>query len=485
MKNRLPHLIAMLLACLMLLSSVSILAGCAKEDAPDTETASGQNGTAGETSTEYVPDIAKKNYNTTFNVVAIGFNEDLLILDEDKKRDGNSLDEAVYERGVLVKEQLGVECEFADAGDWISYSGKIANTVQTGDDAYQLVLTHVYQGVTDLVTSNSLMNFTDLPSVNLDAPYWNRNLMESLKVDDRYLLGYSDFCLSSTHCVVFNKDMLQNYRLEDPYALVNNKKWTVDKLFSLASAVSEDNGDGKWTVDDYYGISGWGWVPLITFITSCDMKIVDRDEDTGRYYVAYEDNTEKMLSLIDKVTTMYKANYSYMWPSVNYTALKFAEGHSLFQLYSTTGLISLATEKIRFGVLPYPKFDEKQEKYRSLNWNGLMGVPASVNKAGNPQMVGEVLELLGYYTGTVKTAYYELQLGAKVSEAQEDADMLDIIWKSLVSDIGLVCCNCSGSMDNLVYMLPMICESPKKNFSSFMRSNKSSAQKGLDKVFKQ
>ena len=344
MKNRLPHLIAMLLACLMLLSSVSILAGCAKEDAPATETASGQNGTAGETSTEYVPDIAKKNYNTTFNVVAIGFNQDLLILDEDKKRDGNSLDEAVYERGVLVKEQLGVECEFADAGDWISYSGKIANTVQTGDDAYQLVLTHVYQGVTDLVTSNSLMNFTDLPSVNLDAPYWNRNLMESLKVDDRYLLGYSDFCLSSTHCVVFNKDMLQNYRLEDPYALVNNKKWTVDKLFSLASAVSEDNGDGKWTVDDYYGISGWGWVPLITFITSCDMKIVDRDEDTGRYYVAYEDNTEKMLSLIDKVTTMYKANYSYMWPSVNYTALKFAEGHSLFQLYSTTGLISLATE---------------------------------------------------------------------------------------------------------------------------------------------
>lgn len=146
MKNRLPHLIAMLLACLMLLSSVSILAGCAKEDAPDTETSSGQNGTAGETSTEYVPDIAKKNYNTTFNVVAIGFNEDLLILDEDKKRDGNSLDEAVYERGVLVKEQLGVECKFADAGDWISYSGKIANTVQTGDDAYQLVLTHRLPG---------------------------------------------------------------------------------------------------------------------------------------------------------------------------------------------------------------------------------------------------------------------------------------------------------------------------------------------------
>ena len=100
-------------------------------------------------------------------------------------------------------------------------------------------------------------------------------------------------------------------------------------------------------------------------------------------------------------------------------------------------------------------------------------------------MVGEVLELLGYYTSSVKTAYYELQLGAKVSEAQEDADMLDIIWDSLVSDIGLVCCNCSGSMDSLVYMLPKMCENGSKNFSSYLRANKKSAQKALDKVFNQ
>ena len=89
---------------------------------------------------------------------------------------------------------------------------------------------------------------------------------------------------------------------------------------------------------------------------------------------------------------------------------------------------------------------------RSLAMNPEVMLFDEPTSALDPEMVGEVLELLGYYTGTVKTAYYELQLGAKVSEAQEDADMLDIIWKSLVSDIGLVCCNCSGSMDNLVYM---------------------------------
>ncbi len=485
MKHRPPRLIAAILTCLMLLGSAAAFAGCANGNETPTEPAATQNGTTDESSTEYVPDIAKKNYDTTFNVVSIGFNDDLLILEEEDKRDGNALDEAVYERGVLVKEQLGVECQFAEAGDWLAYSNKIASTVRTGDDTYQLVLTHVYQGVTDLITSNALMNFGDLPAFNLDAPYWSSNLMEELKIEDRYLLGYGDFCLSSTHCVVFNKDTLQNYRLEDPYALVNNKKWTVDKLFEMASTVSQENGDGKWTTDDYYGISGWGWVPLITFVTSCGMKIVDKDAETGSYYIAYEDNSEKMLSLIDKITTMYKANYSYMWPSTNYTTLDFAGGHSLFQLYATTGLINLATEQIRFGVLPYPKWDEAQENYRSLNWNGLMCVPASVAKHGNPDMVGEVLELLGYYTGNVKTAYYELQLGAKVSEAQEDADMLDIIWDSLVSDIGLVCCNSSGNMDRLVYMIPMMCENNTTNFASYMRSNKRGAQKGLDKVFGQ
>ncbi len=487
MKHCALRTICALLACLMLLGSAVSLAGCAGETDTETKSSDAQTDseTVLETSTEYVPDIAKKNYGKTFNVACVGFNQDLLFLDEEDKRDGNSLDEAVYERAELVKEHLGVECQFADAGTWTEYSSTIARTVSTGDDAYQLVLTHVYQGITDLITNNSLMDFSELPAFNIDAPYWNSNLMNELKIEDKYLLGYGDFLLSSTHCVVFNKDTLENYRLESPYDLVNNKTWTVDKLFEMASTVSREDGDGKWTVDDYYGISGWGWVPLITLVTSCGMKIVDKDE-SGYYYIAYEDQTDKLLSLIEKVSTMYKADYSYMWPATGGTSLNFANGHSLFQLYATTGLINLAAENdIRFGVLPYPKYDEAQEEYRSLNWNGLMGVPATVGTKGDPDMVGEVLELLGYYTSSVKTAYYELQLGAKVSEAQEDADMLDIIWDSLVSDIGLVCCNCSGSMDSLVYMLPKMCENGSKNFSSYLRANKKSAQKALDKVFNQ
>lgn len=487
MKQHLLRLGCALLASLLLCGSLAGLIGCENtgDNGPASATGAASDGTGGqgtaESETEYIPDIGKKDYNATLNVVCIGFDKSLLFLEEENKREGNSLDEAVYERAVLIDEQIGVEFQFADAGDWISYSGNISRTVQTGDDAYQLVLTHVYEGVTNLVTSNALMSFTDLPSVNLDAPYWNQNLMEDLKINDRYLLGYSDFLLSNTHCIVFNKDTMKEYRMEEPYELVKNKKWTVDRLFEMASNVSRDNGDGKWTVDDYYGISGWCWVPLVTLVTSCDMKIVDRNVDTGAYYIAVEDQPDRMISLIDKVKTMCTSDYSYMWPATNGKTLGFESGHTLFQFASTTSLMRFAAEDIRFGVLPYPKFDEAQEEYRSLNWNGLMGVPASVSKH-NPEMVGDALELLGYYSGAVKTAYYEVQLGAKVAEAQEDADMLDIIWNSLVSDVGLVCCNC---MDSLVYMLPNLASDRRANFASYVKKYKEAAQKSLDNVFNQ
>ena len=100
-------------------------------------------------------------------------------------------------------------------------------------------------------------------------------------------------------------------------------------------------------------------------------------------------------------------------------------------------------------------------------------------------MVGEVVELLAYYTQPVKTAYYEDLLGAKISEAPEDAEMLEVIWDSMVSDVGIITCNCCKQMDNLVYMIPQMCEANKNTRASYMRSNVRRAQEKLDEVFKQ
>lgn len=475
--NTLIRMMSLLLCLFTLLGTVA----CG--NAPDeTVTTAGGNVSETEGETEYKPDIAVKDYDCDFNIVIGGtFSRDTIAIEDMEDIKAGDLETAVYERGIKIKDHLGVNLVHQDAGDWIAYAANVSKTVQAGDDSYQLVLTHVYQGLTDLVTSNALYDMGELDAINLDAPYRASDLMEEVKVEDKYLLGYNDFCLSAVKVVVFNKDLMKEYNLTEPYGDVRNKTWTLDKLISMASMVSADDGDGKWTENDTYGISGWGWVPLISLVTSSDMKIVDRN-DVGDFVIAYENNSEKMINLIDKVMDMYNADYSYFWKSTGGTSLDFAHGKCLFQLYDSTGLVTFREEDIRFGVLPYPLWDEQQAEYKSLNWNGMMGVPGAIK---NTDMVGEVLELMGYYTADVKVAYYEKLLGTKLAEAPDDAEMLDIIWASQVSDVGLIACNSSGAMDALVYMVPKMCEAGRNNFASYMRSNGKGAQRGLDRVFKQ
>lgn len=112
----------------------------------------------------------------------------------------------------------------------------------------------------------------------------------------------------------------------------------------------------------------------------------------------------------------------------------------------------------------------------------MLGVPASIK---NPEMVGEALELLNYYSEPVKEAFYENLLGSKVAQSPDDVEMLNIIWDTQVSDVGIITCNSSKAMDNLVYMLPKMCEEGNTNFASYMKSNKKPAQRSLDQVFEE
>lgn len=476
--HRTLQVISFLLACLMLAGS---LFACTDSDS--TENASSSDTDLEETESGepegYVPTIEKKNYDADFNITNVYFNKEWLVIEQENVQSGNVLNETVFERCARIEDHLGVRCVLADAGSWTEYTNNIKRTIQTGEDAYQLVTTHVHQGVMTLATGeNLLLDFADIPVINLDASYWNKSVMDQLKIQDRYMLGYSDFLLSNTHCVTFNKDLLNTYSvLESPYDLVRNKTWTLDKLFEMASVAAKDNGDGVWDEKDQYGLTGWGWIFLISFLTSSDMTIMDIDPETGEYDISYEREGVKLQDMIDKIYAMYTAEYSYMWPSTFTTTVDISTGRALFQLYNTTSLPSLATTDVRFGVLPYPLYDTAQEEYKSLNWNGLMCVPASVS---DKQMVGEVLELLAYYTEPVKTAYYETQLGTAVINAPEDAEMLDIIWNSQTNDIGLAC---GDYINELVYMVPLLCERGTPSYASFYKSHRKSAQKSLKKIF--
>ena len=60
----------------------------------------------------------------------------------------------------------------------------------------------------------------------------------------------------------------------------------------------------------------------------------------GVYHVDYNDNPERMLTMLEKVSDMRHAEYAYFW--VPFTdrmdkVVPFEEGHALMKLTSTTG----------------------------------------------------------------------------------------------------------------------------------------------------
>ena len=472
MKVTLIRFFALLLAGILLISCVA----CADDTGNVSETThAATHEEIEETETSFKPDIDTKNYGSEFIITGVDSIRNHAIASEEER--GDPLMDTIYERNLKIEEQLGVEIVDVDAGDWKSYASNVIRTVQSGDDEYQMVSTHVYQGVVSFLTSDVAYDFAELESVNLDAPYWATEFMSEMMIQDQYLVGYNDLCLTSVHCITFNKEMMDTYRMQYPYDEVINKTWTLDRFFGMASTVTTGNSESNGA----YGIAGNGWIELISFVTSSDIKVVDKDSN-GYFRIAYENNSEKTYDLLERIHGMFHSEYAYLSsPRLSREGLDFRDGTSMFYLLASSDLPKYRDTSFEFGVLPYPLYDESQEKYRAMNWNGVIIIPSSIK---NTEMVSDVMELFAYYSAPVKTAYYEDLLGSKIAQAPQDAEMVDIIWESVVSDVGMITANLAG-MDPLLYMVPNLCVDGIDRYASFLQANTKTANRSLDRLFNQ
>ena len=111
---------------------------------------------------------------------------------------------------------------------------------------------------------------------------------------------------------------------------------------------------------------------------------------------------------------------------------------------ATLRLIEVEAEDFRsmdaeYGIIPIPKFDEKQTNYYSHAHDQFI-VYGIINKSGsNYDNLGAVLECMAIESErTVKNAYFEIALKGKYSKDQQSWDMLDMIVKNIKIDAGLL-----------------------------------------------
>ncbi len=477
MKLSLKKPLALILAALMLLPATA----CATETDPqDTESVTTA---ADETSDELFPNVDKQDYGgETFQMIGWTAPGYWYFAEEYQNGTKNAtiLNNTIYEMNTLVEDHLGVELayETVTVVNGHEIYDKVFPTIMGGLDSYQLCTLHAYYDYNNFISSNSALNLYELEDVNFDKPYWNREVIEMLTLNDHAYIGLGDLCSYSLYMVYCNKDKLADANLKVPYDDVRNGTWTLDKFTSMTTGLYVDNGNGIRDELDIYGFAGQWDGEGNAFLQAADIYVAQKNADGDFELALYSD---RFVEMYNKLYAWSQDESVLCWNFHNPPyKVDFKKDQSYFTV-SGLGTQYLDAE-FQVGILPLPKYEVSQENYRHVNWGNNIIVPSSVS---HKEMVGQVLEMMCYYSSKlVLPKYYDEVLQLRVSEQPDDRDMVELIYDTIVYDPGIAYSDGNSGLWNLVYITCFGIREGHESIASYYKTNSKTAQKALKKLTK-
>lgn len=367
---------------------------------------------------------------------------------------GDLINDAVYKRNVAIEEKYGIKIVSIEDTNPANTAGLAA---QARSDEYDLAMCKMSH-VGTLTPQGMLYDISDLPYVNYDNPWWDHNFAEDTTYKGKLFGMVSDISmmtLSGVRAILFNRDLAKDYDLEDPYELVANNQWTLDKMGEMIMAVSDDlDGDQAYTDMDRYGMLTEG-SNVNHLITAAGIKFTEIDAD-GHITTAF--NTEKTVTVIEKLRAVlmddtHCIDYEDLakYPGMSVTGSKYSYGRILFAgdhfLFTQGGAmlfeeLNTANMESEYGIVPNPKLDANQENYYHMPDTGtsVVTIPSG-NDPADLERLGILLEDLAYHSSkTIYPTYYETIVKVRRAQVQEMGEMMDIIKGSVSYDF----CNIFG-----------------------------------------
>ena len=499
-----------ILCCLTALLLMLTLAACAGEGAAGTSSAPGET-----TSAASQPDaektigdyVEKRDYGgrtlTILTAAANGEGEVETEYTKNEEYADNYTDEkmaarvndAIAERNNLVEDYLNVKIvEKFVYNDVKRPGGTMQQAVRTeilagGSQEYQVINPCLYDcGV--LAVEGALYNLYDVSTLNgLEAEWWDHSFNADVSFGDKLYFVNGDMSFkakNATACIVYSKDVLNEYGLEDPYPLVHEGTWTVDRAIEMTKAISQDlNDDGKITYEDKVGWAGQDGDTWNLFYGS-GSRIAEFDADGRLQLTMYN---ERSARIADKIIELVQDDLHYItaddyfgvvkWPSL-LTMENFAAGNELFLSTSIADLINLQKMKGNYGLLPVPMLDETQTEYYSLvgAWSATALCIPNTLSAEDAEFAGAVLECMGYYSmDTVRKEYFDNVLDYQYVQDDASMEMLDLILSTRGCDIGqiLLVGNLNATVRGLTTM-------PAGSFRSAYEAVEATAKADIDRL---
>lgn len=399
-----------------------------------------------------------------------------------EEESSDPMQSALYNRQRAIEDAIGVKISYYLYPSYSALNQAIDQDVNVGETAIDMALLHCITGVAQFTSGGFLYPLDELEYVDVKAPWWNEEQMEGLRLGSSYYFGVNDFMIPCPYVIYFNKEMVEDTEgMEDPYQLVLDQKWTFDVFEEMARAATVDvNTDGNYTVDfDSFGVAVHDDSDYSSFLTAFDQPITAKNED-GILTVAL--NTEKTVDIFERFADMSAAKVFYPDASIEKEQITLDSGRLLFYFAPISEAEKLRDCEIDFGILPYPKYDEAQADYKSLDWGGLMCVPSVIS---NPELTGAVIELLAFESKKeVIPTYYDSVLDGQLAQDPESVKMLDILFDTICYEPAMNYWGLTGSMFKLLFSPAHEAINKKNaNFASFYAEYGDSAQKQIDDYY--
>ena len=358
---------------------------------------------------------------------------------------GDIVDDAVYARNTAIEERLNVKLNyFANTGTDIwnernKYVDTVRSSVMTNDGSIDLAAALSYMApfmAQEGLFCNLLA--ADMPYLEFDQPWWSSSLINELAVGDRLYYASGDASLGMVKgmfCFYFNKDLLADYKLEDPYTLVKDGKWTLDKVQEMSAAAYRDI-NGNTAVDyaaDQFGTFVLSVDFLPNFLISSGRRMTERDAKGQPQALL---GSEPVMDFFDRMIAFMEQDAVGVSQSNNEHQNIFHEGRALFLAAQFSTAETMRELEHDFGVVPYPKFDAAQKDYltTSRSTYSAFSIPVTADRDTTAAVL-EAMASESYRTTT--PAYFESALKVKYSRDDVSSQMFDIIRQSICYEFGI------------------------------------------------
>ena len=386
---------------------------------------------------------------------------------------GDVLNDAIFNRNLDVSELLNVQLN-AVINPWNNedFRANVMAAVMSGSDDYDVFTGNMYN-TTYLSAEGYFFNVNDAPYIDMNNPWWNKSSYDELSIGKNAYLLMGDMCLSNYNleAVFFNCDMVEDYDMEDPYTLAYENEWTIDKLISMTQDFYVDrNGNGIRDEDgsDLYGFHG-----KLQSIYNLSNYYVDITTKTAENYIDVTFHSEKTETIFNKLKTWLVESEGSYCPMGWTSAGPLAEEMScVFTILTLNQCAALRDYDVRYGVVPIPKYDQLQENYIATAAGLLVCFPASIS---NIERSAAVADALSYYGRKyVYPAYVENSILTKGTRDEDAQFMIETILDNVKYNFGAA----FGGFQGYGYALLEYCKG-NQGFGSFYAAMSTASDKEL------